>query len=80
MKIAHVAGNWFAEGMHVATFNANEVVDDRELLAYYSTHPGDKHYTSLRSPSRFDRYVLLRPDGTFLIVPMNPSIFIVVEA
>jgi hypothetical protein len=79
MKVADIRNAWQAEGMHVATLPANEVVDDRSMLAYYDSYPGHKHYDELRKPNRFDRYVLLGQDGKFLIIPMNPAIYTVLE-
>ncbi len=79
MKIVDIRNAWQAEGMRVATLPANEVVDDRSMLAYYDSYPGHKHYDELRQPCRFDRYVILKPDGRFVIIPMNPAMYIAVE-
>lgn len=79
MKVADIRGGWQVEGMHVATFPANKVVDDPAMLAYYECCPGHKHYDELRAPMRFDRFAILRADSRFVIVPMNPAVYVVSE-
>lgn len=79
MKVVDFRNAWQAEGMRVATLPANAPVDDRSLLAYYEVYPGHRNYAALRKPCRFDRYVILKPTGGFVIVPMNPATYVVVE-
>jgi hypothetical protein len=79
VKIIDTAGTWTVEGMHVATFPADEEVDDRALLAYYGIGPQDRKYAQFKQAIRFDRFVVMRNNGSFIIIPMNPSLFLVLE-
>lgn len=71
MKVSHASNGWSIEGMCVATFPAGLPVDDMYLRAYYSVDPGHPRYRELRQACRFDRFVIMKDCGSFVVVPIN---------
>lgn len=70
MIITNARSGWGTEGMHVATLPANTVVDDEAMSTFYGLTKG-KAYERLRKPSKHERFVLLKPIGHFIIVPIT---------
>lgn len=73
MRITNARNGWVIEGMFITFFPAHLPVDSREMKAYYDLSSGDLRYEELRSPARVDRYVLMKPMGTMVIVPVNTN-------
>ncbi len=75
MKITDRRCGWTASGSLMARIPAMVMVNQAEMLSYYGLVPDDKKYHDLARASRFERVVLKKPDGEFLIVPINPDVY-----
>lgn len=74
MKISDVRCGWTVEGKYIATLVAGERPSDDELVSYYGVKPGEKNYHIYAAPAKYDRVVILKDNGHFVIAPMNPDI------
>lgn len=76
MKIIDRRCGWFAVGTEVARIPANKEPTPDEMLAYYGLRPEDEKYEVLGSAAKYERIVLKKPFGNFLIVPLNPDVYV----
>jgi hypothetical protein len=67
---------WTVSGQYVATIKAHEPVDELVMLTYYGANIGGEHYSKLAAPAKYPRIVLLKQNGSFVIVPINPDVII----
>ena len=74
MKLVDVRAQWCVEGTFVALIEAKTVPSADEMLAYWGMRPDHPLFGDHARPNRHSRYVLLRPDGNFVIVPFTHDV------
>ena len=75
MKLHSARGTWTLEGMKVYSIPAGRPLNAVEMQALHrDVAPGSLSYQQLRQPSKFIRFVLLKPTGTLVLVPMTPDV------
>ncbi len=74
MRLTNHRAGWMTEGMLITIFAANKPVDAPCMQTYYGLTPKDRIYAALQRPNPFTRVVLMKPTGTFVIVPMTPHV------
>lgn len=79
MKIFDMRCGWAVEGEYIDTLPAKEPVTDSQMRAYFSTAPGMPHYDEHVRPTAYNRVVIQRPAGEFVIVPINPDVYCMQE-
>lgn len=72
--IVRVRVDWQTfEGPVVFIFSANIQPSQEDILKYYNLEPGDRHYKSACRTSKFDRAVIDKGNGHYIIVPVAPG-------
>jgi hypothetical protein len=74
VKIINCSNGWALEGMYLVTLPAYKAVEPEMMLAYYRmdrTHP---HYDEFSRACKFDRMVIMKPSGDFVVVPVSEHI------
>lgn len=74
MKLINHRSSWSVEGRYIGTIHAGTRPTADEMLAYYHLRAGEPRYSGLVAAMRWDRVVLLKPNGNFLIAPITPDI------
>lgn len=72
MRLFNLRAGWMTEGMLITILAKDKPVDNTCMASYYGLQPGDRHYDELQRPCRYTRTVLMKPNGSFTVVPMTP--------
>lgn len=76
MKIIDRRCGWTAVGTEVGRIPAMALPTADEMLAYYHLEPGCAKYVYYSAANRFERVILKKLNGEFLIVPINPDVYV----
>lgn len=77
MKIIDRRCGWSVEGRYTEALPQGVTVTPEQMYAYFGIEPGHRHYDEHSAPNKYDRIVLQKPDGNFVIVPINPDIYLI---
>ena len=73
MKISDTRCGWTVEGRYIDTITAGERPSEDEVLSYYGFEKDDPKAAQYFTPTRYDRIVILKDNGSFVIAPKNPD-------
>lgn len=77
MKIFDKRCGWMVEGTYIETLPSQLAVPDDQMRAYFGTEPGHRHHEEHATAVLYDRIVLQKTSGEFIIVPVNPDCYAV---
>lgn len=73
MKITDKRCGWSVEGTYIETLPKGLPVPEDQMRAYFGSVPGDRHYVEHSTPAEYDRIVIQKGDGKFVIVPVHDN-------
>lgn len=62
-------------GTIVRSFPASKPISDEDLSEYYGIEPGHRYYDSVSKASRFERFVVEKETGSYIVFPYSPGFF-----
>lgn len=74
MRLVNRRSGWVVEGKYISTIPSTVKPTADEMLAYYHLRPGDPRFAGLAGVMPWDRIVLLKPNGNFLIAAITPDV------